>query len=145
MELKPHQQRVVDEKRELDDKLTKLDTFGCTELFKSLPADEQGRLCRQHSLMEQYSAVLGERIAAFPPSAGAEKPGPDERHLRRLLAKYVAMPMTYFDDGEASGLEKGISIDFLREPVADIDAKLHALGVARLECSKTPSATGEGL
>jgi len=66
MELQPHQQRVVDEKRELDEKLAKIDAFGRTELFKSLPADEQGRLNRQHSLMEQYSAVLGERIAAFP-------------------------------------------------------------------------------
>ena len=66
MDLQPHQQRVVDEKRELDVKLTKLDAFGRTELFKTLPEDEQGRLNRQHSLMEQYSAVLGERIAAFP-------------------------------------------------------------------------------
>jgi hypothetical protein len=65
MELQPHQQRVVDEKRELDEKLTKLGAFGRTELFKTLPEDEQGRLNRQHSLMEQYSAVLGERIAAF--------------------------------------------------------------------------------
>jgi hypothetical protein len=66
MELQPHQQRVVAEKTELDEKLAKLDAFGRTPLFASLPADEQGRLNRQHSLMEQYSAVLGERIAAFP-------------------------------------------------------------------------------
>jgi hypothetical protein len=65
MELQPHQQRVVTEKAELDDKLAKLGAFGSTPLFASLPADEQGRLNRQHSLMEQYSAVLGERIAAF--------------------------------------------------------------------------------
>jgi hypothetical protein len=64
--MQPHQQRVVDEKTELDEKLKKLDAFGRTELFASLPADEQGRLNRQHSVMEQYSAVLGERIAAFP-------------------------------------------------------------------------------
>ena len=63
--MQPHQQRVVDEKAELDEKLTKLDAFGRTLLFASLPPDEQGRLNRQHSLMEQYSAVLGERIAAF--------------------------------------------------------------------------------
>lgn len=64
--MQPHQQRVVDEKAELDEKLAKLVAFGITPLFASLPADEQGRLNRQHSLMEQYSAVLGERIAAFP-------------------------------------------------------------------------------
>lgn len=56
----------------------------------------------------------------------------DERHLRRLLAARVAMPNTYFDDGEANGAEHGIQIDFMRESVADIDAKLRALNVARL-------------
>ena len=50
---------------ELDEKLAKLDAFGRTTLFASLPVGEQGRLNRQHSLMEQYSAVLGERIEAF--------------------------------------------------------------------------------
>ena len=58
---------------------------------------------------------------------------PDERHLRRLLAARVAMPQTYYDDGEAQGQEHGIVIDFMREPVADIDAKLRALNVARAE------------
>jgi len=56
---------------------------------------------------------------------------PDERYLRRLLAVRVAMPHTYYDDGEAQGQEHGIVIDFMREPVADIDAKLRALNVAR--------------
>jgi hypothetical protein len=64
---------------------------------------------------------------------------PDERHLRRLLAVRVGMPGTYYDDGEAHGTEHGISIDFMREPVAHIDAKLRALNVARYECSKSPN------
>ncbi len=55
----------------------------------------------------------------------------NERYLRRLLAARAAMPHTYMDDGEAHGHENGISIDFMREPVADIDAKLRALNVAR--------------
>ena len=59
-----------------------------------------------------------------------------ERALRRLLAVRVGMPGLYLDDGEASGAEHGISIDFMREPVADINAKLRALNVARAECSK---------
>ena len=66
------------------------------------------------------------------------------RYLRRLLAVHVAMPHTYYDDGEAQGQEHGISIDFMREPVADIDAKLWALNVARAECSKTPNAKVTG-
>ncbi len=64
--MQPHQQRVVDEKTELDEKLTKLATFLSTERFKSLPSDEQGRLSRQHYLMVQYSTVLHDRIMAFP-------------------------------------------------------------------------------
>lgn len=55
----------------------------------------------------------------------------EERRLRRLLAARVAMPNCYMDDGEAHGHEHGISIDFMREPVADIDAKIRALNVAR--------------
>ena len=63
---------------------------------------------------------------------------PDERHLRRLLALRVGMPHAYYDDGEAQGQEHGISIDFMREPVAGIDAKLRALNVARLEVRPLP-------
>ncbi len=56
-----------------------------------------------------------------------------ERHLRRLLAASVGVPGTYYDDGEAfaQAPEFGITIDFMREPVADIDAKIRALNVAR--------------
>lgn len=63
----------------------------------------------------------------------------DERALRRLLALQVAMPHAYYDDGEAHGQEHGIRIDFMRESVADIDAKLRALNVARAECLKPPN------
>lgn len=63
--LQPHQQRVVDEKRELDEKLSKLTAFGTTPTFAALPAEEQGRLNRQHAIMEEYSRILGERIEAF--------------------------------------------------------------------------------
>ena len=65
MELQPHQQRVVDEKAELDEKLAKLKAFFDTDLFKSLDEDEQERMWRQADHMGDYSSVLGERIAAF--------------------------------------------------------------------------------
>jgi hypothetical protein len=61
----PHQQRVVEEKNELDAKLEKLNAFGQGPIFPTLPAEEQARLVRQSKLMDQYSVVLGERIAAF--------------------------------------------------------------------------------
>lgn len=66
----------------------------------------------------------------------------DERYLRRLLARRVGMPQTYYDDGEAQGQEHGIVIDFMREPVADIDAKLRALNVARFEVRRTAMPQG---
>ena len=61
----PHQQRVIDEKTELDSKISKLSEFKMTAIFVSLAADEQERLIRQHSCMTEYSTILGERIAAF--------------------------------------------------------------------------------
>jgi len=64
--LPAYQARVVQEKQELDDKIEKLDNFLLSELFQKLPDAEQERLDRQLSIMKDYSAVLGERIAAFP-------------------------------------------------------------------------------
>jgi len=61
----PHQQRVVAEREELVHKLDKLTEFLKGDFFKTLPADEQERLTRQHGIMEQYSNVLAERIVHF--------------------------------------------------------------------------------
>ena len=64
-ELQPHQQRVVEERAELEDKLGKLQAFITGERFASVPDAEQGRLVLQHKLMESYALVLEQRIAAF--------------------------------------------------------------------------------
>ena len=66
-EYAPHQQRVVDEKRELDEKLQKLTTFINSEKFAEIvkDEDERGRLVCQEDVMKDYSAILAERIAAF--------------------------------------------------------------------------------
>ena len=61
----PHQQRVVDEKSELDEKTGKLGEFFSTEIYESLPEDEQTDLGAQHRVMEAYSDILGRRIARF--------------------------------------------------------------------------------
>jgi len=61
----PHQERVVTEKAELDEKLGKLKAFFSTEIFAGLGDEEMGRLQRQADHMQAYSDVLGERIAAF--------------------------------------------------------------------------------
>ena len=60
-----YQQRVVDEKRELDEKREKLGAFKNKDNFAALPWQEQERLNTQAHIMTMYSAVLGERIAAF--------------------------------------------------------------------------------
>ena len=64
--MQPHQQRVVDEKADLDGKLKRLSTFMDGKLFENLPTSEQELLREQRVYMRNYSAVLGERIAAFP-------------------------------------------------------------------------------
>lgn len=61
----PHQLRVVEEKTELDEKRRKLGEFKSTNLFASLPWQEQERLNTQAHIMTMYSAVLGERISNF--------------------------------------------------------------------------------
>ena len=68
MSYQPHQQRVVDEKRELDERLEKLCLFSNGNTFPTLPILEQERLNTQRHLMCILSAVLGERIAAFAPA-----------------------------------------------------------------------------
>jgi hypothetical protein len=60
-----HQERVVTEKKELDEKIEKLDTFRAGTIFPTLEEDEQNRLNLQLSFMRSYSGVLAERIAAF--------------------------------------------------------------------------------
>ena len=65
MALQPHQDRVVAEKADLDDKLGKLLAFFQAPTFGTLSEAEQSRLRNQARFMDGYSAVLAERIAAF--------------------------------------------------------------------------------
>lgn len=64
--MEPHQKRVLEEKEELDGRITKLSDFSNGSIFSSLPADEQERLKKQFSIMRDYSSILGDRINAFP-------------------------------------------------------------------------------
>ncbi|CAB3742666.1 hypothetical protein LMG24238_06920 [Paraburkholderia sediminicola] len=69
MSYAPHQQRVVDEKTELDFKRTALKVFiDSNPVFAGLPDDERGRLVAQYRVMTEYSVILGERIGAFKAS-----------------------------------------------------------------------------
>lgn len=67
--MQPHQQRVVDERCELGEKLAKLEAFSDTATFAELDPAERSRLMAQHGAMFAYSKILSERIAAFSPTA----------------------------------------------------------------------------
>ena len=57
---------MLDEKHELDERLSKLDAFILDNpLFTKLPPNEQERLARQSKAMAVYSGILDERIACF--------------------------------------------------------------------------------
>lgn len=61
----PYQQRVVDEKRELDTKIDALYLFLGTNMYSSLPSKERVLLNNQFNHMVSYSGILAERIANF--------------------------------------------------------------------------------
>lgn len=62
----PHEQRVIDEKTELDKKLYALRRFNMSSpVFPTLDAVEQRLLVRQEIAMQVYSSILEERIGAF--------------------------------------------------------------------------------
>jgi hypothetical protein len=63
--MEAHQQRVVDEKADLDERLSKLCAFHGTSIFNGLDSAEQERLIKQADIMAEYSCILGDRIAAF--------------------------------------------------------------------------------
>jgi hypothetical protein len=59
------QQRVIDERAALVEKIDNLAQFTGAAMFANLPADEKERLYRQLDIMNQYASVLGERIQNF--------------------------------------------------------------------------------
>jgi len=65
IERPPHQQRVIQELRDLNDKIEKLTAFFDNPIFATLDPAEQDRLQRQIVHMRAYAMILVERIAAF--------------------------------------------------------------------------------
>lgn len=60
-----YKQRVLWERKELDDKIDKLIKFMGTDKFWELPEIERTYLNRQHLAMVEYSKVLVKRIELF--------------------------------------------------------------------------------
>lgn len=63
--MEPYQERVVEEKNALVEKMNKMDPFLGTVSYANLSPDEQARLSRQYLIMQLYAQVLEERISAF--------------------------------------------------------------------------------
>ncbi|MCK5600621.1 hypothetical protein KAR91_02060 [Candidatus Pacearchaeota archaeon] len=61
-----YQDRVVEEKTSLDEKIKKLASFAKTEPYEALTGFERVKLRQQLDIMLQYSNVLNERIISFP-------------------------------------------------------------------------------
>lgn len=70
IDMQAFQQRVVDEKSELQIKIDKLTAFIPTEIFRGLPKAEQNRLNSQLVHMRHYASILDQRIEAFLPTHG---------------------------------------------------------------------------
>lgn len=65
--MKSYQDRVIEEKQELDKKASKLSSFiGYNPIFENLNQVEQELMREQCEIMWEYSEILGQRIAAFP-------------------------------------------------------------------------------
>ena len=69
MSHQPHQQRVLNEKQELDGRIDRLEQFLRSPKTGEVPEAEIDRMERQADAMRAYAAILSERIAAWPGSA----------------------------------------------------------------------------
>lgn len=61
----PYQQRVLDERQQLVERLTALNLFFNSTYFDALDISEQDRLLQQSQWMTGYRMTLDQRIAHF--------------------------------------------------------------------------------
>ncbi|QQV88617.1 hypothetical protein [Kosakonia phage Kc237] len=64
--LQPHQQRVVAELAQLNEKIAKLEAFTAREDFEKIAGDEALILAYQLKYMKHYAEALGERVGLWP-------------------------------------------------------------------------------
>lgn len=72
--LPPHVARMADEKDQLDARREKLAQFLRGDDIASLPPEEQQRLHLKAKVMDMYSHILGDRIAAWMVSQAKADP-----------------------------------------------------------------------
>jgi len=63
--MEEYQQRVIEEKKQLDEKLLRLHNFLSSDKLKDLDLDDQNLLVEQELAMKIYSIILGNRINRF--------------------------------------------------------------------------------
>lgn len=100
----PYQQRVIDEKRDLDIKVKALNRFISEDpVFEALSAIEQFHLRKQWKLMSEYSEVLGERIAIFTTRISNRETNMTDRNIEQeIQAKGLTAPRITPADIEAN-------------------------------------------
>lgn len=69
IQLLPYQQRVVEEKAELDAKIDLISSFVGSDAFGALEGHDRTLLRRQYGPMVEYSVALGKRIERFRKAA----------------------------------------------------------------------------
>ena len=82
-----HEKRVIEEKIELNERLTKLRQFFLSEKFYALDNDEMRRLQKQAEAMQVYCDILSERISHFEVKKAASHPDvprPTNERLKEL-------------------------------------------------------------
>lgn len=62
--MEAYQERVIEEKKQLDERLTKLIAF-LDNAGRRVPPDELHRLGEQREVMLKYSSILADRITNF--------------------------------------------------------------------------------
>lgn len=63
--MQPHEQRVVTEQKELQDKLVKLDEFMDGAIFPDLEPEDRKLLILQREYMANYNEILCARVERF--------------------------------------------------------------------------------
>lgn len=63
--MEAYQERVIEEKKELDSKLFKLESFLSTEESQKLLPEDVLLLVAQGKAMKEYSTILEQRIVRF--------------------------------------------------------------------------------
>ena len=106
------QQRVVDEKKELDEKLVKLEAFLRSSPVGLVSPEELSLLDSQQTIMRSYSNILGLRIENFTASPGIVLDWP------AATAHFDAVRKQYQDLEGMPGVNTTLALRAVFDPLA---------------------------